>query len=100
MYEVSYSGRVLDAARELITRNPARAAALIAAVREFDRRLRVYPQFGEPLRNLAVPDAQLWVASIPPLTLHYVVIEADDRGRRRQVIVVRPFILLPNSGLA
>lgn len=43
MYEVNYSGRVTDALRDLVFRNGARAAELLATLREFDRRLRFYP---------------------------------------------------------
>ena len=99
MYEVSYSGRVIDLVREMIARNPAHAPRILAAIRELDRRLRVYPQFGQPLRDLSAERAQLWIATLPPLVVHYVVVEGDDDGRGRQVMVVRPFTPLPGSGI-
>jgi hypothetical protein len=99
MYEMSYPGRVLDAVRELIARNPTRPAAVRAAVRKIDRVLRVYPQFGQPLSDLSIPGAQRWVAVVSPFVVQYAVVEADDTGRRQQVLVSRPFALLPNSGL-
>lgn len=98
MYNVSYSGRVLDAVRALIGRNPTRAAAIGAAVRELDRLFRVYPQFGEPLRDLDPPGARLWLGTAPPLVVHYIVVEPTD-GSPRQVNVVRPFMTLPRSDL-
>lgn len=99
MYETSYSGRVIDLLREMVARNPAHAASILAAVREIDRRLRIYPQFGQPLHDLSVAGAQLWIATVAPLVVHYVVVEADDSGRQRQVNVVRPFTALPHTGI-
>ena len=95
-YQVSYSGRVRDALRDLVTR--ARALGLdqqvLAAVREIDHRLQVYPQFGQPLRDLSVEPAQLWIGVVPPLVVQYVLDE-----QRRQVMVVLPMAPLPDSGL-
>ena len=99
MYEVSYSGRVIDRLRELVARNPTHAARILAAVREIDRRLRIYPQFGQPLRDLAVEDAQLWFGVVSPLVVYYVVAESDS-GHGRQSIVVQPFAVLPHLGIA
>ncbi len=94
MYEVNYSGRVTDALRDLVFRNGARAAELLATLREFDRRLRFYPQFGQPLRDLVVKPAQLWVGVVSPLVFHYVL---DEEHRR--VMVVRPPMPLPHTGI-
>jgi hypothetical protein len=99
MYETSYSGRVIDMLREMVARNPAHAANILAAVREIDRRLRIYPQFGEPLRDLSIPGAKLWIATVSPLVVHYILVESDDSGRKRQVMVVRPFTALPHTGI-
>ena len=99
MYETSYSGRVIDLLREMIARNPAHAAQLLAAVREIDRRLRIYPQFGQPLRDLTVAGAQLWVGAVFPLVVQYVVVEPDTSGHGREVMVVRPFTPLPHTGI-
>jgi hypothetical protein len=97
MYDVSYSGRVIDLLRELIARNPAHAARILTAVRDIDHRLRIYPQFGQPLRDLSLPRATLWIGSVAPLVVHYVLVEADDAGQGRQVIVVRPFTPFAHS---
>jgi hypothetical protein len=95
-YRVSYSGRVRDALRELMTR--ARGLGLgsqvRAAVLEIDYRLRTYPQFGQPLRDLTVEQAQLWIGAVPPLVVQYVIDE-----ERRRVMVVLPLTPLPDSGL-
>ena len=52
-YRVSLSGRVFDKVRELAAVAAARGdgEAFLAALREFDRRLRVYPQFSDPLMS-------------------------------------------------
>ena len=99
MYEVSYSGRVIDRLREIVDRNPAHRAQLLAAIQELDRRLRIYPQFGQPLQDLAAERAQVWVAIVLPLIVHYVLVEGDDTGRGRQVMVVRPPTVVPGSGI-
>jgi hypothetical protein len=95
-YPVSYSGRVRDALKALVAR--ARSLGLdqqvLAAVREIDRRLQIYPQFGQPLRDLSVEPAQLWIGVVSPLVVQYVLDE-----QRRQVMVVLPMTPLPDSGL-
>ncbi len=99
MYAVSYSGRVVDLLREMIARNPTHAARILAAFREIDHRLRVYPQFGQPLRGLSAPGATLWIGVVEPLVVQYVLVEGDGEGRGRQVMVVRPFTPFPHSGI-
>ena len=99
MYDVSYSGRVIEMLRQMIARNPSHAARILAAVRELDNRLRVYPQFGQPLRDLTVEGAQLWIATVDPLIVHYIVVEADEAERKRQVMIVRPFRPFRHSGI-
>jgi hypothetical protein len=95
MYEVSFSGRVIDALRDLVLRNPARAPQLLAALREIERRLRIYPQFGQPLRDLVADPAQLWIGVVPPFVIHYILDEAE-----RRVMVALPLKLLPHTGVA
>ena len=93
---MSYSGRVRDGLRDLIVRAAAVGLGpdVLAAIRGIDTRLRIYPQFGQPLRDLSAVPAQLWVGVIPPLVVQYVLDES-----RRQVMVVHPITPLPNSGL-
>lgn len=95
-YRVSYSGRVRDELERLITHARMRGLApqVLAALKEIDYRLRVYPQFGEPIRDLARRPLCLWLGCVPPLTVHYVLDE-----ERREVSVVVPFTPLPRSGL-
>jgi hypothetical protein len=66
--------------------------AFVAALREFHRRLCLYPQFGEPLIDLAQESGQLWLGIVRPLSMRYGVF--DDR---RVVTVTGLPILLPKS---
>jgi len=95
-YHASYSEHVRNELKTLIQR--AKKVGLekeaIAAVKEIDRRLHIYPQFGEPLQNLILEPAQLWIASVSPLVVRYILDED-----KRLVMVVVPFLPLPNSGL-
>jgi hypothetical protein len=95
-YRVVYSERVRDTLRELVAR--ARESGLgpevVAAVKEIDRRLRVYPQFGEPLVELTQESGQVWVGAVPPLVVRYAVYE-----ERRLVMVAVPILPMPGSGL-
>lgn len=105
MYRVTFSRRVLDELQELIRRNPIHASQIGNAAIEFDRRLRIYPQFGQPLRNLSIKPAQLWLATLPPLILHYVLLEYDDQKKAEtelhgEVMILRPFTPFPHSGIA
>jgi len=94
-YGVSYSQRVRDEFVALVTRlRPLGThSQVLAAAREIDRRLRIYPQFGQPLRDLSAQSTQLWVGVVSPLVVQYVLDEA-----RRLVMVVLPFRMLNNSG--
>ena len=95
-YHVSYSRRVRDEFVNLVgrARPVGLAAEVLAAAREIDRRLRIYPQFGDPLLDLSVEPAQLWIGVVPPLVVRYVLDE-----QRRLVLVVSPFQPLANLGL-
>ena len=54
----------------------AKSAAIgdqfMAAVKEFDRRLRIYPQFGQLLRDLKLEPSQFWIGVVPPLVVRYL----------------------------
>ena len=92
--QVTVSGRVFDKVRELATKATARGdgEAFLAALREFDRRLRVYPQFGDPLIDLWEPTGQIRLGIVPPLAMRYAVFE-----ERRLVLVVALPVLLPRQ---
>jgi hypothetical protein len=94
-YRVSYSGRVRDRLLELAAEARSRGdgEAFLAALREFDRRLRVYPQFGDPLTDLRAEAGQVRLGVVPPLAMRYGVLEA-----KRVVLVAAPPVLLPQRG--
>jgi hypothetical protein len=94
-YQVSLSGRVYEKVLELaaVARERGDGAAFLAALREFHRRLRVYPQFGDPLADLRQEAGQIRIGIVPPLAMRYGVLE-----ERRQVFVASLPVLLPKSG--
>jgi hypothetical protein len=67
----------------------------VAALQEFDRRLRVYPQFGDPLIDLLAEAGQVRLGAVPPLAMRYGVLE-----EQRQVFVAALPVLLPKSSTA
>jgi hypothetical protein len=95
-YQVSYAGRVLEELQTLITRAISRGMgpSVLDALKELDRRLRIYPQFGQPLQDLSAQPAQVWIGTVPPFVVHYALDED-----RRTVTVGRPLATLPGSGL-
>ena len=62
----------------------------LVALREFEYRLRVYPQFGDPLMDLAHIQGVVRVGLIGPLSMRYVVAEED-----RLVLLSALPILMP-----
>lgn len=80
-YKVTYSEPVLASLRNSIFPR-ARQAGLgreaLAALKEIDRRLRVYPEFGEPLYHSDNENAIIYAMSVPPLSVLYGV----DKLRR------------------
>ena len=66
--------------------------AFLAAVKEFHRRLCLYPQFGEPLIDLTQEPGQVWLGIVRPLAMRYGVFD-----ERRVVMVAEIPVLLPKS---
>lgn len=93
-YQVSLSGRVYDRLQELAVaaRDRGDGEAFLVALREFYRRLQVYPQFGDPLVDLREEAGQIRIGIVPPLAMRYGVLE-----ERRQVYVAALPVLLPKS---
>ena len=91
-YRVSYSARARERLVELaaVARARGDGEAFVAALREFDHRLRVYPQFGDPLIDLLAEAGQVRLGAVPPLAMRYGVLED-----RRQVLVAALPVLLP-----
>ncbi len=94
-YKVVYTERVRDELRRLVAHAKTRGHApeVLEAARELDRRLHIYPQFGEPLYDIKSQKETVWIGVIPPL-LGFYIIDED----RRTVFVVVPLKPLPRSG--
>lgn len=90
-YSVSYTPHVLQAFAALVSGISDRelAAQVLEAAKVIDYRLRIYPQFGDPLRDLSIPNVTQWQGIVPPLIFKYLIDED-----RRQVLVGEPFRLL------
>jgi hypothetical protein len=93
-YRVAYSEQVRQ--RLLALADVARARgdgeAFVAALKEFHRRLCLYPQFGEPLIDLTQELGQVWIGIVRPLAMRYGVFD-----ERRVVMVAALPVLLPKS---
>jgi hypothetical protein len=95
-YRVVYSEHVRHELQELLARAKEQGLGpqVLAAASEIDRRLHIYPQFGQPLLDLSFVPGQLRIGVIPPLVVRYAIHE-----EQRLVIVATPLTLLPHSGL-
>jgi hypothetical protein len=95
-YQLVYSERVRNALRELLERARAQGIGrrVLDAVKAIDALLRLYPQFGQPLRDLEISGETLWIGTVAPVVARYVIDE-----ERRLVFVVVPFKVLPGLGL-
>ena len=93
-YRVVYSERVRQRLLALadIARERGDGEAFLAALKEFHRRLCLYPQFGEPLIDLKREPGQVWLGTVRPLVLRYGVFD-----ERRVVMVTEIPVLLPKS---
>lgn len=93
-YKVSISPRFYKKALELGEQAKRRGDgdAFAAAMREFERRLRIYPQFGDPLSDLRYATGTMRIGIIPPIAMRYGVLE-----ERRLVFVAAMPVLLPKS---
>jgi hypothetical protein len=94
-YRVVYSELVRTAIRELASRAWAggNGPEVVAAVKELDRRLHLYPQFGDPIIDLKYEFGQVRIGTVPPLVVRYAVYE-----ERRLVVVAVPPALLTIPG--
>ena len=95
-YRVSYSEFVRTELVKLLTRAQERGieAQVRAAAREIDRRLHIFPQFGDLLADLSFPSGESRIGTVSPLVLRYALYP-----EQRLVIVTTPFATLPHSGL-
>jgi hypothetical protein len=65
---------------------------VLAALKELYRILTIYPQRGEPLRDLKTVGQTIYTLSVPPL-VEYAI---DEEGRA--VYIGVPFKVLPHAG--
>lgn len=93
-YRVVYSERVRQRLLALadVARERGDGEAFVVALKEFHRRLCLYPQFGEPLADLAQELGQFWLGIVRPLAIRYAVFD-----ERRVVMVAAIPVLLPKS---
>ena len=75
-----------------VARGRGDGEAFLAALKEFHRRLELYPQFGEPLTDLKQEPGQVWLAVVRPLAMRYGIFDA-----RRIVKVTEIPVLLPKA---
>jgi hypothetical protein len=88
-YEVCYSQHVRHELRALLQRAQARGHGkeYLEAAREIDWRLRIYPQFGEPLMDLTQQPGTIWHGTVGPLVVRYAIYED-----LRLVVVATPIM--------
>jgi hypothetical protein len=93
---VVYSDFVLSELKKLLARAKKRGLLPVfaEAAKHIDYLLHVYPQFGDPLRDLELKPARSWMGTVTPLVVHYTLDE-----ERRLVMVVAPIMVLPHSDL-
>ena len=93
-YRVVYSERVRERLPALadVARERGDGEAFVAALKEFHRRLCVYPQFGEPMADLTQEPGHVWMCIVRPLAMRYGIFE-----ERRTVTVAAIPVLHPTS---
>jgi hypothetical protein len=93
-YQVVYSEQVRQRLLALadVARERGDSEAFLAALKEFHRRLCLYPQFGEPLTDLTQETGQVYLGIVRPLAMRYGVFD-----ERRVVMVAEIPVLLPRS---
>ena len=85
-YRVVYSERVRQRLLTLadVARERGDGEAFLAALKDFHRRLCLYPQFGEPLTDLTQELGQVWIGIVRPPAMRYRVFD------ERRVVMVAP----------
>ena len=91
-YAISCSPRVRERLIELsrVSHERGDGAAFLAALVQFEARLRVYPQFGDPLADLGSVGGAIRIGVIRPLSMRYAVVE-----ERRLVLPGALPVLMP-----
>jgi hypothetical protein len=93
-YALSYTPHVRQAFAALLQGLTDRelAARVKEAAKVIEYRLRIYPQFGDPLRDFSTGNLTQWQGIVPPLIVRYVIDE-----ERRLVMVGEPIRLMPGA---
>ena len=94
-YVMHPSGRVSRELKALVQRAAAAGFGqqVIDALKTLHRILTLYPQYGEPRRDLRTAGETAYAAAIAPLYVEYVVDEPN-----RAVFIGVPIKVLPNAG--
>jgi hypothetical protein len=94
-YAIRPSARVVQDLRALSERATAAGfrQEFLDALKRINRILTIYPQFGEPLRDLQIPGQTLHALVSDPLLVRYILDETNST-----VFIVEPFEVLPASG--
>jgi hypothetical protein len=94
-YRFISSGRVNAELRRLIQRAQGAGFGpqVLTALKDLQRILSIYPQYGDPLRNLVMPGEAVYAAAFPPLYIEYIIDEPN-----RSVFIVIPIKALPKAG--
>jgi hypothetical protein len=84
------------AAKSLMKRAIAagRGQQVLAALKELHRILTIYPQYGEPTRDLRTVGQTIYTLCVPPLFVEYAIDEEE-----RIVYIGVPFKVLPYTGI-
>ena len=95
-YVISCSQRVRERLIELsvVSRKRGDGPKFVEALEEFQRRLRWYPQFGDPLADLPGVEGTIRIGVIRPLSIRYLVVES----RRMVLLGALPVLMLTAKG--
>ncbi len=90
-YRVVYSDLVRNAVRELAASAwvDGIGPEVVAAIKDLDRRLHIFPQFGDPIIDLKHERGDVRIGTVPPLVARYAIYE-----KRRLVVVAIPPVIL------
>jgi hypothetical protein len=92
LYTVTSSDEVKTHLRKLgyISLERGDDEAFFLSLREFEKRLRIYPQFGDPLADLRGETGTIRVGIIRPISMRYAIFE------ERRLVVIAPLpVLMP-----
>jgi hypothetical protein len=94
-YQITLSAQAFEWVKEIskVAVSRGDSQSFLHALKEFHRRLRIYPQFGDPLVDLVEHHGQIRIGIIPPLAMRYAVYE----DQRLVIISAKPVLLIPKG---